>query len=176
MKPRNNFVCSALVATLALCCTFSNASITSAQSHPDHEVKTQKQLDIAAARANRKALVGANMDLTKEQAEKFWPLYDAYEAKMDRIEERHAAEVKAFAEHFQTLTPADADRKLDEVIAIRQARLDVQKEFVPKFRAAISSVQTTRFFQIDNKLNAMIQCDLAQALPLAKAGTSETDR
>ena len=68
------------------------------------------------------------------------------------------------------MTDEDATKKLDEVIAIKQMRLDVQKEFVPKFRAAISSINTTRFFQIDNKLAAMIQCDIAQIVPLARPG------
>lgn len=163
-------------ASFAVCCTLSVIHPAAAQSHPDGDAHSQKQLDVTAARADRKALVGANMHLPREQAARFWPLYEAYEAKMDRIEQRHAAEINAFAEHYETLTAADADRKLDEVIAIRQERLNVQKEFVPKFRAAISSIATTRFFQIDNKLNAMIQCDLAQALPLIRPGAMETSQ
>ena len=135
-----------------------------------HQNQKQRQLDIAAARADRKAIVGANMNLTSAQSKAFWPLYDAYEAKMDKLDDRHAAEVKAYAEHYKSLTDEDATKKLDEVIAIRQARLDVQRQFVPKFRAAVSSINTTRFFQIDNKLRAMIQCDIAQIVPLARPG------
>ena len=40
---------------------------------------SQKQLDIAAARAARKAVVGQNMSLTDEESKTFWPLYDEYE-------------------------------------------------------------------------------------------------
>jgi Spy/CpxP family protein refolding chaperone len=160
------------VAALAAFCTFAGVLAAGAQTSAGGHKDTQQQLDLAAARADRKALVGENMHLTKEQAAAFWPLYDAYEAKMDKIDDRHAAEVKEFAEHYESLTDADADRKLDEVMAIRQDRLDVQKEFIPKFRAAISSINTTRFFQIDNKLNASIQCALARALPLARPGNT----
>ena len=128
---------------------------------------SQKQLDIAAARAQRKATVGANMNLTPDEASKFWPVYDAYEAKMDRIEDRHVKELKDFAAKYDSLTDADAAKKLDEVMAIAQARLDVQKTFVPKFRDAIPQVKVTRFFQIDNKIQALIQCDIAQLVPLA---------
>lgn len=160
----------AAVTTLSVLCTFAVVYPAATQSTSESGVKTQGQLDIAAARADRKALVGANMNLNKAQADAFWPLYDAYEAKMDRLEKRHAAEVNEFAKHYETLTDEDADKKLDEVMAIRQARLDVQKEFIPKFRAAVSSINTTRFFQIDNKLNAEIQCALAEALPLARPG------
>jgi hypothetical protein len=159
--------CAALAAfyTLGVVCP------AAAQNSSVQRGKTQRQLDIAAARADRKAIVGANMNLTDAQAKVFWPLYDAYEHKMDKLDDRHAAEVKEYAEHYQTLTDQDATNKLDEVIAIKQARLDVQKEFVPRFRAAVSSINTTRFFQIDNKLSAMIQCDIAQVVPLARPGS-----
>ncbi|HYR80286.1 MAG TPA: hypothetical protein VEO55_09795, partial [Candidatus Dormibacteraeota bacterium] len=117
--------------------------------------------------AQRKATVGANMNLNQAEATKFWPVYDAYEAKMDRIEARHVKELKDFADKYENLSDADAGKKLEEVIAIQQGRLDIQKEFVPKFRDAIPGVKVTRFYQIDNKIQALIQCDIAQLVPLA---------
>jgi septum formation topological specificity factor MinE len=150
-------------AASLLACALGTLSPAFAQNAPT----TQKQLDVAAARAQRKATVGANMNLTNAEASKFWPVYDAYEGKMDRIEDRHVKELKDFAAKYDSLTDADAAKKLDEVIAIQQARLDVQKDFVPKFRDAIPQVKVTRFFQIDNKIQALIQCDLAQLVPLA---------
>src|SRR5690349_21826963 len=82
--------------------------------------------------AQRKATVGANMNLTEAEAAKFWPVYDAYEAKMDKLEARHVKELKDFADKYENLSDADAGKKLEEVIAIQQGRLDIQKEFVPK--------------------------------------------
>ena len=134
---------------------------------PSFAQTSQKQLDIAAAHAQRKATVGANMNLTPDEAKKFWPVYDAYEAKMDKIEARHVKELKDFADKYENLSDADAGKKLDEVMAIAQSRLDVQKEFVPKFRDALPGVKVTRFYQIDNKIQALIQCDIAQLVPLA---------
>jgi hypothetical protein len=128
---------------------------------------SQKQLDFAAIQASRKAAVSEAMALTPEEAKRFWPLYDAYEVKMDAVEKRHFEEIKAFAKAYQNLTEQDAKAKLDEVVAIQQARLATQKEFIPKFRAALSQTKTTRFFQVDNKLHAMVQCEIARIVPLA---------
>lgn len=133
---------------------------------------TQNKLDLAAAKAERKALVGENMQLTDSQAKNFWPLYDQYEAKMDKVDKRHAAEIRAYAKAYQSLTEDDAKAKLDEVMAVSQARLDIQKDYVPKFRAILSQTKTTRFFQIDNKIHALIQCQIAQLVPLV--GTGQT--
>jgi len=150
--------------------TFAAASLffcTMALSMPASAQTSQKQLDIAAARAQRKATVGANMNLTGDEASKFWPVYDDYEGQMDRIEDRHVKELKEFAAKYQNYTDADAKKKMDEVFAIQQARLDVQKDFAPKFLAVIPQVKVTRFYQIDNKIQALIQCDIAQLVPLA---------
>ncbi|HWX31285.1 MAG TPA: hypothetical protein VNZ53_28085 [Steroidobacteraceae bacterium] len=151
--------------------SFTAASLvvcTLGMSAPAIAQTSQKQLDIAAARAQRKATVGSNMNLTADEASKFWPVYDDYEKRMDSIEDRHVKELKEFAASYNNFTDADAKKKLDEVMAIQQARLDVQKEFVPQFRAVISQVKVTRFYQIDNKIQALIQCDIAQLVPLAQ--------
>ena len=139
---------------------------------PAAPAASQKQLDIAAARAERKAVVGQNMALTDNESKAFWPLYDEYEGKMDRIEDRHVREIKEFASHFQNLTNTDARNKLNEVMAISQARLNVQSAYIPKFRAILSDVKVTRFFQIDNKLRALVQCQIAQIVPLAQPSSA----
>src|SRR5271157_1688535 len=82
-------------------------------SGPAFAQTSQKQLDIAAARAQRKATVGANMNLSADEAARFWPVYDAYEAKMDKIEDRHVKELKEFAAKYSNFTDADAAKKLD---------------------------------------------------------------
>jgi hypothetical protein len=158
-------------AAIVLFCTIGITRPAAAQGSSTESAKKQQQLDIKAARADRKAIVGANMKLNDAQTKAFWPLYDTYEAEMDKLDDRHAAEVKNYAQHYQTLTDQDALDKLNEVIAIKQARLNVQKKYVPKFRSAIGDINATRFYQIDNKLRAMIQCDIAQIVPLARPGS-----
>jgi hypothetical protein len=144
-----------------------------AQDNGSQLPKSQQQLDLAAAKAQRKAIVSQNMYLTDTQAKQFWPLYNAYEKRMDKIEDRHIREIKNYVASYRNLTDADANEKLDEVLAIQQARLQTQEEFVPKFRAALPGVVVTRFFQIDNKMHAMVQCNIAQMVPLAQPPTSE---
>jgi hypothetical protein len=157
------------VVSLALFCGLGTGFPALAQQPP---AKSQKELNLAAMRADRKALIGENMTLTKEQEEVFWPLFDEYETKMDRIEDRHAKEVRDYVASYRTLTDSDARKKLDEVMAIREATLEVQKIYVPKFRAVLPDIVVTRFFQIDSKLRALVQCDLAQLVPLAQPGAA----
>ena len=100
-----------------------------------------------SARALRQQLAGAGRIRTITEFD--WPskldlVRDAYEAAMDKVEDRHVRELKEFAKNYNNLTDDAAKKKLDEVLAISQARLDVQKEFVPQFRAVVSQVKVTR--------------------------------
>jgi hypothetical protein len=154
--------------SIAIVCGLA-VGVARAQVTVSEQSRSQQKLDIAAARAQRKAIVGQNMYLTQTQAGKFWPLFDAYEKRMDKIEDRHIREIRNYVDSYKTLTDADANQKLDEVLAIQQARLQTQQEYVPKFRAVLPGVVVTRFFQIDNKMRAMVQCNVAQLVPLAQS-------
>lgn len=135
---------------------------TSAQS----AATSQTQPDLTAERLQGKASVEKLMNLSSDEAKKFWPLYDQYEAEMEKIDDRPLQEIQHFG--YANLTEQDATEKLDEVIAIQHARLDTEQRFIPKFRAVLSRVQVTRLFQIDSQLRAMLQCDIAKAVPLVK--------
>lgn len=137
-----------------------------AQLSAQSAAPSQTRPDLTAERLQGKASLEKLMNLSPDEAKKFWPLYDQYEAEMEKIDDRHLQEIQHFG--YANLTEQDATEKLDEVIAIQQARLDTEKRFIPKFRAVLSKVQVTRFFQIDSKLRAMLQCDIAKAVPLVK--------
>lgn len=166
---------AAAVMVFAVSCNAPVFAQDQAGGAPAQTAPSQKQLDIAAARAERKAVVGQNMALTTDETMAFWPLYDEYEGKMDRIEDRHVREIKDFASHYQNLTNADARKKLDEVMAISQDRLNAQSTYIPKFRAILPDIKATRFFQIDNKLRALVQCQIAQIVPLAQPAAAATN-
>ena len=161
------------VILLSVLTIFGVAVSTRAQNTGSQPSSSQQQLDLAAAKAQRKAIVGQNMYLTDAQARNFWPLYDAYEWQMDKIEDRHIREIKNYVASYKDLTDANANQKLDEVLAIQRARLQTQQEYVPRFRAVLPGVLVTRFFQIDNKMRAMIQCNIAQMVPLAQPPTRD---
>ena len=154
-----------LVMAAALVLVVGAHSRGAAQSAPP----SQRQLDLEAAKAQRKAMVGANMNLTTQEADGFWPLYNEYEALMDRIDERHVKTIEDYAKNYETLTDDQAKEKLDETLSVAESRLDVQKKYVPKFRAILPQIKTTRFLQIDNKTHALVQCLIAQTVPLAQA-------
>lgn len=116
----------------------------------------------------RQALVTAAMELTEQEGAAFWPLYREYREAMAKVGDRGQALIVDYAAKYATLTDADAQVMLDEMLAIDQDALKVRKDYVKKFGKILPAKRVARFFQIENKMDAIIRAELVQEIPLAR--------
>jgi hypothetical protein len=61
-----------------------------------------------------------------------------------------------------------AEKLLNDYLSIEKARLDVKAKYIPRFRKVMPPKKVARFFQVDNKLDALINADLASQIPLVR--------
>ncbi|MGD9018484.1 MAG: hypothetical protein PVH30_13925 [Desulfobacterales bacterium] len=118
--------------------------------------------------ADRKFFVAANMELTDEEGKAFWPLYDQYVADQAALAARGGGIIEDFAKNYQSMTDEKAKALLDDYMAFESDRLKLQQEYLPKFRKAIPEKKVTRYYQLENKIRAIGQYELASKIPLMK--------
>ena len=120
----------------------------------------------ADIQADRQALVAANLGLTDAEGTAFWPLYREYRAELGKVGDRTQKLIQDFAKIYESATPEQAKGMVDEMMAIQRDDFKVKESFVPKFRKVIPEVKVARLLQIENKLDAIIKYELADAIPL----------
>ena len=128
----------------------------------------QSALDLTRQRiqAERQTLVSAGMQLTDEQAGKFWPVYSAYRAEIKPLGDRQIALIQGYADNYGSVTDEYATAMLTEFLDIREQALQIQKRYVPRFAEVLPPVLVARFYQIENKLDAIIAYDVAMSIPV----------
>ena len=126
------------------------------------------ELTRSAIQVRRQALVTAVMDFDGKEAEAFWPLYRDYRAAMAKVTDRYVKLVTTYLGSLDNLSDSAASSMLKDYISIERARLDVKSQFIPRFSKVLPARKVARFFQIDNKLDAVIAADMAKLIPLAK--------
>jgi hypothetical protein len=126
------------------------------------------ELTRAAIQVRRQAIVTASMDLESREADGFWPLYREYRLAMATVNDRFVKLLGGYLESYDKLTDEAAGKMMDEYLGIERARLDVKKKYVARFGKLLPTKKVARFFQIDGKLDAMINAELAQLVPLAR--------
>lgn len=119
-------------------------------------------------REGRMEIIRSELHLTKEEASDFWPVYTAYREERDAIQDRYAAMVTEYMRRYNEadLTNEYADELLETFLGIKRELLDVQEKHLPRFRSVLPSLKVARFFQLENKINAEIDAQLALAVPL----------
>ena len=126
------------------------------------------QLTRSAIQAERQAILAANLELDEEQSAVFWPLYEEYR---NALESAISTRVKLLNEYFasyETLTDKEAMALLDKHIAFEKEVLEVQSRYAKKMSKALPGKTVAKFFQIENKMNIIVEYELAGEIPLIK--------
>jgi len=133
---------------------------------PSQATEESLELSRALIQSQRRSLVTAAMELTPSEAEGFWPLYDEYRTAMDGVGTRRVRLIQSFVDESDSLDDARAENLLRESIAVDDARLRVRRKYVKRFGKVLAPRRVARFYQLEEKMDAVIQAELAQAIPL----------
>jgi len=118
--------------------------------------------------ADKKLLVAENMQLTEGEAKAFWPVYESYQNEFFLLKTRSIMLIKDFAGAYDKMTDKDAKKFLDEYLTIEGLRLKVRQAYLPKFRKVLPEKKVARYYQIENKIHAVLSYELAKEIPLVK--------
>lgn len=124
----------------------------------------------------RKMLVANNLTLTDAQAKEFWPLYDQFEENMRRLNDRRGDLILNLAREFNTLEGDRAQEMLKESLSINAARIKLKQKFVKRFNKILPPKTVVRFFQIESKLDAVIDYELASTIPLIRPDVATPEK
>jgi len=126
------------------------------------------QLTRAVVQTERQAVVAANLDLSDAESAVFWPLYAEYRAAVDRATDARVAVMKKYFASFQTLTDDEASALLDDFFTYRKNLLETRMRYAKKMRKVLPGRTVARFFQIENKMDTIIEYEMAGEVPLIK--------
>jgi len=136
----------------------------SAQEKPSDNM----QIVLEKVRADKKLLVAENMQLTEAEAKAFWPVYDQYQDELFLLRARTVKLIKDFSDAYQKMTNETAKKLMDEYMTIETLGPKLRQTYLPKFRKVLPEVKVVRYYQIENKINAVLIYELAKNIPLAK--------
>jgi hypothetical protein len=131
-------------------------------------VRDDIEVMLELVQVERKVVVAENMELTAEESEAFWPVYNDYAQKLRELNQRDAKLVIDYAEAFATLTDEKAAELLKEAQAIRKKRVKTRIKYTKKLRKVLPARKVARAYQVENKIDAIIEFERARSIPLVR--------
>jgi hypothetical protein len=141
---------------------------SSAPEADEEDLTSDLALTRASIQLRRQAIVTSVMDLTPKEAEAFWPLYRDYRMEMAKVGDRISKLLVQYSEQYDTLTDEQATAIMKEWLGVEKAKNNVKGKYVSRFQKILPARKVMRFFQADNKLDAMLLAQLASVVPLAR--------
>ena len=120
-------------------------------------------------KTEKKALIAEVMELSDEESTVFWPVYNEYQDKLYKINTDYFNIVQEFADNFENMSAEKATEIITKANKFSMAEVKLEKTYLKKMMKVISPQQTLRFFQASNKIEIMIDAQLAAEIPLLES-------
>jgi hypothetical protein len=115
---------------------------------------------------DRRDVVKAAMLLTASESKTFWPLYDEYRAAMHQQGDRRVKLITDFIANRDGMSEDQAEQLVKEALDIEKEKTSIKEKHFKKMSKVLSARTTARFFQIDAKMDAIVDAALAARIPL----------
>ena len=150
------------LATLAL---FLVPTLTAAQTQ-----STNSNMEILRdkIKADKKLVIAANMDLTETEAKAFWPVYDQMQGDLAKLNKRTAKLISGYAMAYndEAMTDDKAQAMIDGYLEVQIDEANLMKTLAPRLGKILPATKVARYLQIENKIRAAIDYDMAAQIPL----------
>lgn len=141
---------------------------STAPGHPGQAAKANLEILRDTIRANRKALVAANLTLSDDEASRFWPVYDRYRTELTAVDDRLVKVVEDYTASFPGLSNEKAMKLVDDYLSAEGDRVRVRRAYLGEIAKVLSGRKVARFYQIENKMDAVLRYDLASEIPVVE--------
>lgn len=100
------------------------------------------------------ALITNRLNLSPEQAQQFWPIYNEFDTKKKEIKKSY----RKLVSEINTLTTSDEKilANLKETLNLQQKEVDVEKDYMAKFLKTINIRQLAELYKAEQLFNNML--------------------
>jgi len=152
---------ASLAITLLLVCT------PLASPAQDLDLATDEQILLKQVMTDKRENYTKYLDLTEAESRAFWPIYDDYERRVKKLDDRSLALLNDFAAKYQSLSDPDARAMLAEKMAIEKEREALRQVYTKKVAKVLPPVKALRYAQLETRIGMMVRRDIYPLLPLA---------
>jgi hypothetical protein len=115
---------------------------------------------------NKAQIVGLVMQLDSDDSTKFWPVYKEFEAEYTDFGNEVQALIRNYVTKYNDMTPQTADQLATKLLDLDQQRNSLKRKYYQKFKEALDPIAATRFLQVENQIERILDLQIASELPV----------
>src|SRR3954464_5515238 len=109
--------------------------------------------------AMKVAFITQKLDLTPQEAQQFWPLYNQYSEKTIELRKKRRQSRQGNRENrpnLDSLSDKEIEQLVNNDLIIRQKELDLQKEYNEKFKAVLPIKKVAKLYAAEEQFKVVL--------------------
>jgi hypothetical protein len=102
------------------------------------------------------AYLTSKLELTPEEAQKFWPVYNQYNEKLSDLRKKRKMDVREAKKAQDEMTDKELEQAMDNDFAFRQKELDLQTEYNSKFKSVLTIKKVAKLYQAEEQFKRVL--------------------
>jgi Spy/CpxP family protein refolding chaperone len=98
------------------------------------------------------------LSLTAEEAQKFWPVYNEFQEKTEKLraEKREICKVTKSNSSIDSLSNAEVEKMVDKEIVLQEKELQLKKEFHAKIKTVLPIKKVAKLYRAEREFRKHI--------------------
>ncbi len=167
-KLSRNAECAAVCALVLSLLAFGAIAVLAGQQTESGYLESYIELLRSDIRTQRAALVARNMYLSGNEAKAFWPVYRDYEFEMSKANDARVELVRDYVRNHEGMDDKKAAELTRRWFDAEDRRTEVRLKYLEEFSAVLPGRTVARFFQVDRRIDLLIDLQIASELPMVK--------
>ena len=162
------FILSASTATAQATTAKPAEKIAKAPSTPQ-DLNIQEYIELLRndLRSQKAEVMGAVLQLDISQSAKFWPIYEEYDAELNKINDLRIANITQYSKNYSNMSDQEADALIHNAIDYQTKRNALLAQYYEKVKAALGATTAARFALVEHQLLLIIDLQITSQLPIA---------
>jgi len=149
-KTKSLLICTGLLLAFGL----------NAIAQPDNPEKRER------IEAHRIAFLTTKLDLSPEEAQRFWPVYNQCQKEQEAIRKQNREELHGKKPggrpNLDDMSDKEVEKMVDSHLASRQQELDVQKACLAKYKDVLPIKKVAKLFQAERQFKKELLREMRQ--------------
>lgn len=104
-------------------------------------------------KAAKVAYITDKMGLTSEQSQKFWPIYNEYEAKRRALIKAYRS---GYRKNVDDLSEQEANARINEMFSTKEKELALEKEYATRYQSIITTKQLIMLYRAEREFTKLL--------------------
>ena len=167
-----------VVLALSAVITRAGAQVSTGPTQPDEQpaspsgASTNKNMQayvkllLSHVRQRKAEVMAEMMQLNAADAAKFWPIYNEYDAELNKLSDLEVANIAEYARTYTQMTNDKADELIQSALADRRQQSELLEKYYDRVKAQLGAITAARFVQVEDQLLLIMNLQIDSSLPI----------